>query len=329
MEEGEGVRGKARRTAAALAASGTVLAGLILAGLGACVLDTPYEKYAIVYGVSDYQAGVNDLNYADDDAIAMQALLAGQGYQVVALRLDAAATKDNLQNVDIPAVAGLAQEQDLFVFYFSGHGGQYAAGAEQPGSDGYNEYIYLYDSSPTISGIELTFSDDQLVAAFAAIKARKKVIILDSCNSGGFIGNELEADGEPSSLVEGDGGIVDLAARAIRLYANFDGSTADIPPWEALVLSASGEREYSYESPVYPDMPLLYHGVFTFYLLEAASDGDLNHDGWVTVTEAFAYAQEMIYRYWNNTAYGFTYGYFSPHVSGGPVDYVLFEAPPP
>ena len=35
-----------------------IAAGLALAGLSGCVLDTRYDKYAIVYGVSDYQAGV-------------------------------------------------------------------------------------------------------------------------------------------------------------------------------------------------------------------------------------------------------------------------------
>jgi hypothetical protein len=149
------------------------------------------------------------------------------------------------------------------------------------------------------------------VEAFTDIKARKKVIIIDACNSGGFIGNELEAgDGE---------NILDLAARAIRLYANFGDESADIPPWKALVLSAAGERELSYE------MGLPYnHGVFTFYLLQSEYDGDLDHDGWVTVTEAFAYTQEMIYRDWNSL-FGSSAA-FSPHVSGGPVDYVLFEA---
>jgi len=293
------------------------LAGLAL-GLSGCVLDTPYDKYAIVYGVADYQTGVGDLTYTDDDALSMESLLSAQGFQVI-LQLDDAATKNKLENTDIPAIAGQAREQDLFVFYFSGHGGPASAGAENPGSDAYNEYIYLYgsDSGPNIG---LTFSDDQLVAAFAPIAARRKVVIIDACNSGGFIGNELEADGEPASLIEGAEGILALAADAIRLYANFDGSSADIPPWEAIVLSAAGEREFSYE------LGLPYgHGVFTYYLLKSESEGDANRDGWVTVTEAFAYTKKMIYRDWNY-GYGFPSAVFSPHVSGGPVDYVLFEA---
>ncbi len=314
------MRGKTWCAAAALIASGA-----LLASLSACVLDVPYDKYAIVYAVADYQPGVNDLNYTDDDAISMEALLTGQGYQVI-LRLNSAATKDNLQNVDIPAIAGQAREGDLFVFYFSGHGGQYVAGPEASGSDTYDEYLYLYGSEPSPLGVALTFNDDQLLAALAPIAARRKVIILDSCNSGGFIGSELEADGEPPSLVQGNESIMDLAARAIRLYANFDRTSADIPPWEALVLSASGERESSYETPdSLGNGPLLYHGVFTYYLLKAETEGDLNHDGWVTVTEAFAYTQEMTNKYWNY-AYGFPSDVFSPHVSGGPVDYVFLEA---
>jgi hypothetical protein len=303
-------------------AAGLLLA--VLAGLSSCALNVPYDKYAIVYGVADYQAGVNDLNYTDDDALSMAALLTGQGYQVI-LRLDSAATKNQLGNFDLPATAAQAQEQDLFVFYFSGHGGQASAGAENPGSDDYNEYIYLYGSDPG-ANIGLTFSDDQLAAALAPIAARKKVIIIDACNSGGFVGNELEADGEPASLLQDNTSIIELAADALRLYANFDGSSADIPPWEAIVLSAAGERELSYESPNdFGIGPPYNHGIFTYYLLESETEGDHDRDGWVTVTEAFAYAKEMIYQDWNY-GYGFPSAVFSPHVSGGPVDYVLFEA---
>ena len=315
--------------AAARIAASLAVASLLLLGLSACVLDVPYEKYAIVYGVADYQDGVNDLIYPDDDAVDMRTMLVNQEYQVW-IKTDSEtyvesaaehASKANLL-ADIAAVAAVAKEEDLFVFYFSGHGGQSAIGPENGTGDSFDEYIFLYDSDLTPAGLALTFSDNELVDAFADIRARKKVIILDSCNSGGFIGNELEADGEPPSLVEGFESIGELAARAIRLYANFDGSTADIPPWEALVLSASGERESSFESPDDWGNGLpLKNGVFTYYLLEAERKGDLNHDGWVTVTEAFAYTQKKIYEDWN---YGDGFP-FSPHVSGGPVDYVLFE----
>ncbi len=316
MEVGRNTRGKPRRAAAAVAAAGALLSGLLLAGLSACVLDVPYNKFAIVYGVADYAGKLSTLQYPDDDADAMWQLFHdSQGFAEVIIRKNSEATKSQLLS-DIAAIAANPDmdQDDLFVFYFSGHGGPYGPGPEAVGGDPVNEWICLYGSTypPDLS---TTFSDDALAAALRLLPCRKKVIILDSCNSGGFIGNGLEVDGEPASLVEGNQGVVDRAARAIRLYANFDGNSADVPPWEALVLSAAGERELSWESSAYGN------GVFTYYLLQAEREGDLNHDGWVTVTEAFAYTQEMIYRYWNNGG-----GAFSPHVSGGPVDYVLFEA---
>ena len=299
------------------AGAGLLLTGMAFAGLSACMLNAPYDKYAIVYGVADYGGLLNTLAYPDDDADAMFLLLDAQGYAVT-IRKNDQATRANLLG-DIDSVAAKADKDDLFLFYFSGHGGPTGTGPEAEGGDRYDEWVSLYGSGypPDLS---TTFSDDALNAAFKIIPCRKKVIILDSCNSGGFIGNELEADGEPSSLVEGSESLAELAARAISLYANFDGSSADIPPWEALVLSAAGEREFSYEMGWPYD-----HGVFTYYLLEAEREGDANRDGWVTVTEAFAYTQKMIYRDWNFD-YGFPSDVFSPHVSGGPVDYVLFEA---
>ena len=301
-------------------AAGLLLAGL--AGLSSCALNVPYDKYAIVYGVSLYDDGLPEgiypnLTYPNEDADSMEAMLLAQGYTV----LKKTNSSGNLTNLlsDITTVAGAAREQDLFLFYFSGHGGYSGTGPEPSGADSSTEWIYLRGSVAPLN-LSATLNDDQLVAAFAPIAARKKVIIIDACNSGGFIGNELEADGEPASLVEGSDSIVELAAQAIRLWANFDGSSADIPPWEAIVLSAAGERELSYE------MGLPYgHGIFTYYLLEAETQSDQDRDGWVTVTEAFAYATKMIYQDWNY-GYGFPSAVFSPHVSGGPVDYVLFEA---
>jgi hypothetical protein len=41
-----------------------------------------------------------------------------------------------------------------------------------------------------------------------------------------------------------------------------------------MVISASGEREFSCESPADPEDPAYYHGVFTFFLLQAERNGD-------------------------------------------------------
>jgi uncharacterized caspase-like protein len=305
----------------------SVLCLLVMLAAG-CALDVPYAKYAIVYGISDYEGTLNDLQWADADAIKMAEMLTGQDYQVwiktdsqsVVETAEEHASKTNLLS-DIAAVklAG-AKEDDLFLFFFSGHGGQAGTGAESAGGDSQNEWIYLYGSVEPLN-LAATFNDDELVSALAAIPCRRKVVILDSCNSGGFIGNALEADGTPPSLAEGGQSLTSTLADAISLYANFDGSSADIPPWEALVISASGEQESSYESPnQLGEGPDYKHGVFTYFLLQAEHNADHNRDGYITVTEAYYYVRNRINSEWSLN------GAFSPHVSGGPVDYVLLEA---
>jgi hypothetical protein len=302
----------------------SALAGLCLLTVMplACVLDAPYEKYAIVYGISFYDTGLPEgsgpnLTFANDDANSVAAMFTGQGYSV-RLRTDTAADRTQLL-ADVADVASSVKDNDLFVFYFSGHGGKGGTGPESGGADSQQEWIYLYGSVAPLNPAA-TFNDDQLLAALGPIPCRRKVILLDSCNSGGFIGEGLEADGTPPSLLEGGQSLPETLAKAISLYANFDGSSADIPPWEALVISASGERELSYEYD-----SSFNHGIFTYYLLQSERSGDRNRDGYVTVTEAYDYIHTKINNEWN-LKYGEPTAVFSPHVSGGPVDYVLFTA---
>jgi hypothetical protein len=61
----------------------------------------------------------------------------------------------------------------------------------------------------------------------------------------------------------------------------------------------------------------------TYYLLQGlAGAADLNHDGHITVLEAFSYAKAGVDTGWN-APYGSSTA-FEPHVSGGPVDFELF-----
>jgi hypothetical protein len=316
-----------------------LLLGLLLAS--GCSMDMSYDRYAVVYGISDYQGTLYDLDCSDEDAHSMKSLLEGQGYSVQE-RVDSAATRAQLES-DIAEVAATATEQDLFLLYYSGHGGQGPAnpqvGAETAaGSDSYEEWIFLWgslvytDNLPPGDGLEdystdlsQTVNDDELAALLRRIPCAKKVVLIDSCFSGGFIGNGLEADGLPpeysGSMVSWLGDL----GEAMRLYANFGARGqdygSDIPPDEALVISACGEREVSWE-------PLHGHGVFTYFLLASATGGDANGDGYVTVSEAYDYIRRGINREWN-AVYAPLHDsevIFAPHVSGGPVDYVLFSS---
>jgi hypothetical protein len=107
------------------------------------------------------------------------------------------------------------------------------------------------------------------------------------------------------------------------LNAFFSPTSGDIPPEEAIVITAAGERELSLE-----ELSYYKHGIFTYYLLETEHQ-DINSDGVITTSEAYGYVRYMIQNEWNaRWTYSdnkIDYQYY-PRISGGPVDYVLFKA---
>jgi uncharacterized caspase-like protein len=311
----------------------SVLAVLaLLPSLSGCTLELDYDKYAVVFGVAEYDPawGTNppNLKYTDDDVWAMEDLLNQQGFEVTPYtHVDSAATLAQLQ-IDFADVASKATSDDLFLFYYSGHGGQIAPGLPGdsetvPNSDSNDEWIFLYDSykstlpPPEYTDLTKTINDDELATLLRTIPCVRKIVILDACNSGGFIGNVLEKDGILSDFSFGSDGIFTNLSNAVNLYTNFDGDKSDIPSTDALVIAASGEREESYEG-------LYDHGVMTYFLLKSATKGDLNRDGYITVSESYYYIYKNINTNWNNTTSALIYDVFFPRVSGGPIDYILF-----
>jgi len=308
----------------------SVLAALaLLSSLSGCTLELDYDKYAVVFGISDYPGTGNDLSYCDEDALSMESLFLSQGYPAsnIYLEVDGAATRANLE-AHFATVASTAKEEDLFIFYYSGHGGKRPEdpqnGSEETyGSDSLGEWIFLHDSlqyvDPNyVENLNEAISDDELAALLRTIPCVRKIVILDACNSGGFIGNVLEKDGIPSDYSFGSDGLVTNLSNAIYLYTNFDGDKSDISPADALVIAASGEREVSYDVETYE------HGLMTYFLLKSATKGDLNRDGYITVSESYYYIYKNINANWNNTWSAVVNDVLFPHVSGGPIDYILF-----
>lgn len=306
----------------------------LLFSLSGCTLELDYDKYAIVFGISDYPGAINDLNYTDDDARDFTDLLIAQGYQVI-LRITDNPIADPLvpPNIDEASYDQLARDftyvaqnadlNDLFLFYFSGHGYQDPASSGTTentfDSDMYDEALLLVDD--TLNSV-VYLRDDELAVLLRTIPCARKVAIIDACNSGGFIGNQLEVDAVPPSLLEGSSeSYFEQIADAINLYSSYGDITSDISPSDALVIAASGEREYSYEAPP-PIENLYYHGVMTYFLLQSVTGGDYNRDGYVTVTETYHYIARNINSEWNRPQSIFVN--FFPHVSGGPIDYILF-----
>ncbi len=133
---------------------------------------------ALLVGVADYAGRVNDLPNTDDDARRLFEALRGEGllHPASALLVNGRATRKGLESAFARAAAA-AGPDDLFLFFFSGHGNQVDAPDSAEELDGRRETIELYDGAIT---------DAQLAQLFQRIRARMSMVVLDSCFSGGF-----------------------------------------------------------------------------------------------------------------------------------------------
>jgi len=300
------------------------------------------NKYAIIYGVTNYvplndpnlPTAYNDpnLSYPHLDAKDLSDMLTAKGYTVTSRWVDdqdnfyhdgvlatvaEAPSKANL-SVDLAALKTKIKPDDVFVFYFSGHGTQSPDGTMEYfdpfGSVQYNPSNHFYQADPTTS-----VADTEMGSLLSAnIGTARKVVILDSCNSGGFIGNTLEVDTMPSTTSSFDWTLPTPVTiiQAIENYARFTTTSTAVSPYNAQVLSAAGTDELSYDDSGHK------HGAMTYYLLQIPTYGDLNNDGHVSVLEAFSFVKAQIQGNWN-VVNPITEA-FTPHVSGGPVDFILF-----
>ena len=326
-----------RLCAAALAAT------LSAAALISCSVDLtpPGRRYALVYGVTTYttnqlDTGYPNLNYPDIDATSVYGLLAINGYDEVIRKirnatLDESPTKANLV-IDLAYFASIITPIDTFMLYFSGHG------TSANGHKYIIPYLGVDGSDPFTFNPGLSVSEDDLGAYLEQIPTARKIVILDSCYSGGFISNPLEVDLTPPGYINKTDWIIEPAviAKAIQNYASFSASgSGGISPYgNAIVISAAGSNEYSFEygAPY-------GHGIATYFYLRSPQSGDLNGDGLVTAMEAFSLIKAGMDQEWNSVApiyplidpsnpdpdYHDTY---APHISGGPLDYGIFLAAP-
>lgn len=121
------------------------------------------KVYLVSVGVSNYPGKSNDLMYADDDARKIVATYKAASVNVVAAQiLDEKATKRNILSVT-RQLFSQATEDDIVVFYFSGHG--------------YNSGLMVYDGALSYALLRKTLSKS---------KCHNKMIFADACFSGTF-----------------------------------------------------------------------------------------------------------------------------------------------
>jgi uncharacterized caspase-like protein len=287
-----------------------------------------------VYGVSTYFSSVGEgqsvngyrnLSFSDDDAKSVADLMKAQGWAVTE-RIKGTTTTDMPSyptkqqiSADISDLASTIGPDSTVFIYFSGHGD-----LEQK-----IPYIIPYqgvsDSLHPSINLSNCISPSDMNSMLSALPTKKVIVIFDTCYSGGFVQAGSAIDGTPQNYGPNDGGVTpDLLGLAFsnfgKLLASNASSSTTLSP---IFISAAGSLESSYDGT-----DAMAHGVFTYFLLKAASEGDTNGDGFVTAVEAYTYAVNNVNSNWNlemqNVPDGSQYEDFYPHISGGDRDLVLF-----
>jgi hypothetical protein len=132
----------------------------------------------VAVGVSDYGGRTSNLPNTDTDARELYNSLrtAGLLHPASQLLVNDQATTKNVANAFARAAAQ-AGPNDLFLFFYSGHGNQVDVPVSAAELDGRAETIELYDDAMT---------DAQLKPLFDSVHGRMSMVVLDSCFSGGF-----------------------------------------------------------------------------------------------------------------------------------------------
>ncbi len=136
--------------------------------------------WGVFAGITDYPGGVNDLPECANDAVKLVETLTNRGLLTADRRVlltDGQVTRDGVRQA-IRRIGAQAGPQDVFMFFYSGHGGRTNGGsADARELDNMDEYLFLYDGQ---------FMDDEMGTLFDGIRARTSILALDSCYAGGF-----------------------------------------------------------------------------------------------------------------------------------------------
>ncbi|MCB1657202.1 MAG: SEL1-like repeat protein, partial [Pseudomonadales bacterium] len=147
----------------------------------------PYKPrlHAVVIGIDQYKNSQLKLNYAVSDAKAIYTKLQNQvgslyDAGVITLLTDKTQTSKSAIEAAITNISKNIQLGDVFVLYVAGHGINYP-------SSGY--YMLSADTLQTSEDRvkDTSIGREQLQSLIAQVPTNKKLILLDTCNSGGAL----------------------------------------------------------------------------------------------------------------------------------------------
>ncbi len=269
--------------------------------------DRVTSYWGVFVGISNYET-VPDLDFAADDAKSVYDLLlldSNWSASRMTLLQNYNATRSAVKNA-ITAMASNSDDDDICLFFFSGHGGQADTDfLPFDETDDKDEYIACWDSNDfNYSG---DYTDDDMGNTLGLISGTT-IVMLDSCNSGGYFkgvskkgfSEKIQTERkikfvrkpfeQKTGVTKTGGGFAsDLIDRT---SIDRTGMLKDADDQsDIIILTASDDNEESEESLG------LRHGVFTYFLLLGLKSNDQNDNGYVSAEESFAYVKPAVTEY--------------------------------
>ncbi|HWC99871.1 MAG TPA: caspase family protein [Candidatus Sulfopaludibacter sp.] len=230
------------------------------------------QKYAVVVGINKF-VSAPELHFAVNDARGFAGVL--EDPQVGRFRKENVTTlvDDDATLSGIRTAIGTVRErvkpEDLVVIYIASHG---SPRASDPNGV---SYVITHDTKlDTAANLYATSLQmiDLVEILRRDVKARRVVLILDTCFSGDATGERGVAIHTSDAAA---GPATEFSVATDRFEDKSTGSAR-------VVISASRANEQSREDPA------LQHGYFTYYLLEALR----NHDGKTPLSDVFQFVHD-------------------------------------
>jgi len=249
------------------------------------------DFYFVAIGVSNYKDNRFNLTYPTKDAKDMVAKLSGASslYNKIYTKT---LLNEEVNSENISALTDFfanCKPDDVAAIFIAGHGLL---------DENFDYFFATYDvdfGNPSVNG--LPYQD--IHALLNAIKAYRKLLIMDTCHSGELDKEEVESSGKVVEVEEGDiqfraaGYSVQLKEafgfeNALELTQDLFSDTRKGSG--ATVISSAGGAEYAMESDEWKN------GLFTYAFLSGLSGAaaDLNKDGQIQISEIRSYVNAEV-----------------------------------
>ena len=281
-------------------------------GSGQTVTNSKYR--ALLVGESDYESE-NDLPGSGNDADAIAGMLSGLSNKFTCTKLHDA-TKTQILN-GIKTTFAAANDYDVSLFYFAGHGANAGGNATYQGA------------LCTVEGNYITFSE--LAEALSGVKGRV-IVIISSCFSGNAIATSDGADGETIDPEAYNQAIIDAFS---GYYLEPEGGqsgtrSGELRQSKFIVLTAAAKDEVGWEGGWDRDIAYIDGTWYRGHALGSAilkgmgckypngaytgsMPADKNKNKEITVKELYDYVYSCVYNWTKNLSTTSHVQYYGPN----------------